>query len=165
MNVREFPNVEVDKLPKLLPSKNPFTIGALGIPLVNPYIELVSSMIASVENSGKLLGGTIDLYVQGANNICSYKISEDEGLQVMSNEFNRKNLVYAVVLASKDPLKAEKVIAKGDEMREFLGNHDFIYDEDGVRDRTLFVPSPHFMGCAFNVDYEIKDLENMIDFE
>jgi len=161
LTIVEFPDVTVDIKYKI--ETDPFFVGSLGVPVVGESVYLAYSLKAGIENTNKLIGGTIDEIANGARNIPNipdlYKRRSDEDyLRCMIGEFARKKLVYGVAL-KEDEIKVEKILKNDKEIRNFLIGELF-FDESKVK-RTVFVPSDWFTCIAWGFEYKIEDLQTV----
>lgn len=173
MPLIQFPDVKVEiKGPG---SRNPFFVGALGVPLGGASEPLARAFAQAIEGTGLFYGATIDVIGNGIRGRDAWAHFDDIRLMdELISEFAdpRNGLVYAVAidnnaeggapLEKNKPYKAEKVLTTKKEMLDFWGSFDDAVGRYARVDRTAFVPSPRFTKQVFGFDYEPNQLERLI---
>lgn len=164
MAIKEFPDIQVEL--KCKGSKNPFYVGALGVPAVGPSVPLAHALAAGVENTNKFLGATIDVYADGGRQASQERrqISDDEFLGTLIREFAEDGWIYGIVLNESQPNRIERLLRTRTEMQEFLQGDGLKYHPQRLA-RTVFVPTEQFTNKVWGFDYEPKNLERMVDFQ
>jgi hypothetical protein len=164
MAIKEFPDIQVEL--KQMGSKNPFYVGALGVPVAGPSVPLAYALAAGIENTQKFLGATIDVYADGARQASQEgrQVSDDEFLRTLVGEFAEDGWVYGIVLDGNQPNKTERILKTREEMQDFLQGDGFGYDPQKVA-RTVFVPTERYTSHTWGFDYKPEGLEKMIDLQ
>ena len=164
MTMKEFPDIQVEL--KRMGSKNPFYVGALGVPVAGPSVLLAYALATGIENTRKFLGATIDVYANGARQVSQKEgqFCDNEFLGTLIGEFTKGSWVYGVVLDEKQPNKVERLLKTREEMQEFLKIDGFGYDSQKVA-RTVFVPTERYTKHTWGFDYNPEGLERMVDLQ
>ena len=135
MPLIQFPDVKVEiKGPG---SRNPFFVGALGVPLGGASEPLARAFAQDIEGTGLFYGATIDVIGNGIRGRDAWAHFDDIKLMdELISEFAdpRNGLVYAVAidnnaeggapLEKNKPYKAEKVLTTKKEMLDFWGSDE-----------------------------------------
>lgn len=168
MRIVEFPNVKV-RMKKKIESfeDNPFYQGSLGVPMDKLTESLAYSLLAGVQNTGKMVGGTYHLYAHGAKTFTEEievkQTPNSKFLSKLITEFAEKGWVHAVVLDKSDPNKVEEVLETRVDMLDVLtgkiGNYNW-----RILSRTVFVPSPKYTKDYWGFNYELGSLKKAVDF-
>ena len=164
MIVKEFPDIKVDL--KYYGSKNPFYVGALGVPVAGPSVLLAHALAAGIEHSHKFLGATIDVYANGARQVSEEgkRVSDEEFLTNLVGEFAKHDWIYGVVLDEAQANHAERILRTREEMYTFLRGKLPGYDQKLVA-RTVFVPTERYTQQVWGFGYNPESLGKMVDFK
>lgn len=159
MPTKEFPKVKVDIQRNA--SENPFYIGALGIP-DGPAVPIVYALVGSIQNTGRFVGGSFDMFWHGVRDYKSYINSMIQVPDALVHDIGRQGLVYGIVLDNKNFDKGVEILKTEEEMEESL-LHKGRWDSKKLP-RTIFVPSPQFTDITWEFSYEDGQLDEMKDY-
>jgi hypothetical protein len=164
MITKEFPNipVHIDRMG----SRSPFYVASLGMPIVGLNIPLAYALAKDIETTKKFLGSTIGVYAEHARQTHhKFKDAQNhEFLDAFVKDFAKHGWIYGVVLKENQSNIVEAVLKNKTEIDAFFEVSDAGYNLSKVS-RTIFVPSEKFTRQNWKFEYNLKDLENIIDFK
>ncbi|MCX6710368.1 MAG: hypothetical protein NTV63_05470 [Candidatus Woesearchaeota archaeon] len=172
MEIKEFPNVKVEKMKSGLNSES--LIRELSFS-TNESTYALYAICELIENKGRFIGTNAESYAESIrdSNLLSmdsapYKMessiyTSEEFLDSIINEFSPRSLAYAVIEREGRLNEVESIIKEPAALREFLRNGYSDYAPKRV-ERAIIVPSEKLTDLVWGFTYNIKDLERMVSY-